>query len=240
MAGAVAAPSMKNIVLCAALAGVSAAGGAPISPGPREGDATLQAKWQAQHAGFVSRAQQGNIDILLLGDSITHRWPEDLWDKAFGPLKAGRFGIEGEQVQNLYWRLQNGELDGLKPKVVVFLIGTNNVPREFRAVDIADTVGAMVRLVQEKSPATKALLLGVLPRNEKPTNIMRDRITLLNEGLAKLDNGSTVRYLDLTGDVTTPEGLITREAMPDFLHPSRTTYEVMMKKIAPQINELAK
>jgi len=212
----------------------------PIPPGVREGDAALQAKWQAQHAGFVVRAKAGDIDILLLGDSITHRWPEDLWDKAFPPHKAGRFGIEGEQVQNLSWRLQNGELEGLKPKAVVFLIGTNNVPREYRAADIADTVSAMVEFVQAKSPSTKVLVLGVLPRNEKPTNIMRDRITLLNEKLAKLDNGDSVRFLDLTDDVTTADGTITREAMPDFLHPSRSTYEVMMKKISPKISELIK
>jgi lysophospholipase L1-like esterase len=212
----------------------------PIPPGVREGAATLQAKWQAQHAGFVARAKAGDIDILLLGDSITHRWPEDLWDKAFPPLKAGRFGIEGEQVQNLSWRLQNGELEGLKPKAVVFLIGTNNVPREYRAADIADTVGAMVEFVQAKSPSTRVLVLGVLPRNEKPTNIMRDRIILLNEKLAKLDNGDSVRFLDLTDDVTAADGSITREAMPDFLHPSRSTYEVMMKKISPKISELSK
>lgn len=227
--------------LCAVMVLVTVISGqaTPIPPAVREGDAALQEKWQAQHAGFAARAKQGNVDLLLLGDSITNRWPKDLWDEAFKPLAAERFGIEGEQVQNLHWRLLNGEFDTLKPKVVVFLIGTNNVPREFRAVDIADTVGAMAKLIQEKSPATKVLILGVLPRNEKATNIMRDRITLINEHLLKLDNGGSIRYLDLTKDVTTADGSITRETMPDFLHPSRATYEVVMKQIVPRVREMA-
>lgn len=225
---------------CAVILAFGSAGATPLAPTNQIDTHVPFEKRMSLHSAFVSRARQGGIDLLLLGDSITARWPKDLWEESFKPLTAERFGIEGEQVQHLHWRLLNGELDGLKPKVVVFLIGTNNVPREFRAVDIADTVGAMARLVQEKSPSTKVLVLGVLPRNEKPTNIMRDRITLINDHLARLDNGSSVRYLDLAADVTTPEGFITREAMPDFLHPSRASYEVMLKKISPRIQEMAR
>lgn len=221
------------------LAGV--AWSSPISPSSiREDNPTPAAKFETLHNGFASRAAKSDIDILLLGDSITFRWPKDLWEETFKPLVAERFGIEGEQVQCLHWRLLNGEFDGIKPKVVVFLIGTNNVPRAFRAVDIADTVGVMVADVQEKSPGTKVLILGLLPRNELPTNIMRDRITLVNNHLAKLDNGSSVRFLNLESVVTAPDGVITRETMPDFLHPSRTAYEAMMKKITPLVQEMAK
>lgn len=218
---------------------VSTVWSAPIPPAIREGDAALQQKLAKQHEEFVAKAKQGNIDILLLGDSITNRWPPQLWEQYFAPLRAERFGIEGEQVQCLQWRLLNGELDGIHPKVVVLLIGTNNVPRDYSAADIADTVAAIIKTISEKSPGTKILILGILPRNEKPSNIMRDRITLANEGLAKLDNGSSVRFLDLGGKVTTPDGVITRETMPDFLHPSPAAYEALMKEIGPAVKSLA-
>lgn len=212
---------------------------APIPPQPRQGDAALQAKWTKQHEGFVATAKAGGVDLLLLGDSITNRWPVALWDQHFGPLKAARFGIEGELVENLHWRLLNGEFDNLRPKVVTILIGTNNVPREYTAQDVAETVGEIVKTIQQKSPSTKVLILAVLPRNERPTNIMRDRITLINLHLAKLENGSTVRFLDLKDQVTEPDGSISREVLPDFLHLNPPTYEKVMQKVGPLVREMA-
>lgn len=219
---------------------VAAQAALPVIPAaPREGDATLQAKWGKEHEDFVARAKQGKIDILLLGDSITHRWPTALWEETFKPLVAERFGIEGDQVQHLLWRIQNGEMEGIKPKLAVLLIGTNNVPRPFTSDEIAGTVMAVVKTIREKSPGTKVLILGMLPRNELASNIMRDRIRLVNLLLAKEVDGRDVRFLDVGEVIMKPDGSLTRELTPDWLHPSPAAYELLMKKIGPVVHEMA-
>ncbi len=225
-------------LLCTFVVSVQAA--LPVIPAaPREGDATLQAKWSKEHEDFAARAKQGKIDILLLGDSITHRWPTALWEETFKPQVAERFGIEGDQVQHLLWRIQNGEMEGIKPKLAVLLIGTNNVPRPFTSDEIAGTVMAVAKTIREKSPGTKVLILGMLPRNELASNIMRDRIRLVNLLLAKEVDGREVRFLDVGEVIMKPDGSLTRELTPDWLHPSSAAYELLMKKIGPVVHEMA-
>lgn len=196
-------------------------------------------KWQDKHDVFARRAAQGGIDILLLGDSITNRWPPALWEDYFKPAVAERFGIEGDQVQNLEWRLIHGELDGIRPKVAVMLIGTNNVPRHFSSDQIAATIEETAGLIQKRCPGCKVLILGLLPRADQPWNIFRDRIRVINGILARLDNGGSIRFLDLSSKVLEIDGTISTQTMPDFLHPSPATYETLMKEIGPVVKEMA-
>src|SRR5262245_40480610 len=129
--------------------------------------------WMKRHEGFVEEAKKGGIDVLFLGDSITDAWRnfnaqnmrggKRVWEKHFAPLKAANFGIGGDQTQHVLWRLQNGELEGIQPKVVVLMIGTNNVGRD-SAEQIAEGITAIVREIHKRSPSTKVLLLGVFPR----------------------------------------------------------------------------
>ena len=111
------------ILLSAAL---TASANTAIKPEPRDPN------WVKRHDGFVEIAKAGNVDVLFIGDSITDAWrrpsPDGkaVWDANFAPLRAANFGISGDRTQHLLWRLQNGELDGIKPKAVVMMIGTNN------------------------------------------------------------------------------------------------------------------
>ena len=93
----------------------------------------LGAGWVARHEGFVAQAKQGGIDILFMGDSITDFWRNrgsNVWNQYYAPRHAANFGISGDRTQHVLWRMDNGELDGIKPKVVVLMIGTNNTGKE--------------------------------------------------------------------------------------------------------------
>src|SRR5271165_180096 len=107
--------------------------------------------WVKRHDGFVEIAKKGDVDLLFLGDSITDGWrgQKKIWDKAFGEYKPANFGIGGDQTQHVLWRIQNGELDGIKPKVAVLMIGTNNTGGH-SAEQIADGVTTIVKTIHEK------------------------------------------------------------------------------------------
>src|SRR5947207_538308 len=129
-------------------------------PAPRD------ANWTKRHEGFVEIAKKGGVDFLLLGDSITDGWRgkgKGVYAEHFEPLKAANFGIGGDRTQHVLWRLQNGELDGIKPKLAVLMIGTNNLGGNSDE-EIVDGIKAIIKELHGKSPSTKLLLLGIFPR----------------------------------------------------------------------------
>ena len=202
--------------------------------------------WMKRHEEFVAMAKKGNIEVLFLGDSITdawggegHRGKDDgrqIFAKEFEPLKTANFGISGDRTQNVLWRVQHGELDGIQPKVVMLMIGTNNVANT--AQQIADGITAIVKEVYKRSPQTKVLLLGIFPRGEKLSPV-RDKIKKVNEIIAKLDDGGkTVKYLDIGDKFLQPDGTISQDIMPDFLHPTAKGYQIWADAVKGTIMEL--
>jgi len=175
------------------------------------------------HESFLSRAKQGNVDLLFLGDSITQGWHDNqVWQRYYGPRHAANFGIGGDRTEHILWRLANGEVEGIKPKVVVLMIGTNNAGSN-SADDIASGVTAIVKDLRKRLPETHVLLLGVFPRSEK-SDKLRAKLQQVNEQISKLDDGSHVTYLDIGKSFLNPDGTISREIMPDFLHLSAKGY----------------
>ena len=113
---------------------------------------------EKRHEGFVAIAKKGDVDVLFLGDSITEGWEgggKEVWKKDFRPLKAANFGIGGDRTQHVLWRMQNGELEGIKPKAAVLMIGTNN-PGSNTAEEIADGIEAIVAELRKKRPTPKS------------------------------------------------------------------------------------
>jgi lysophospholipase L1-like esterase len=205
-----------------------AQGPATVVPKPRPGS------WMAMHEKFLSQAKKGNIDLLFLGDSITQGWNNnEVWRRHFEPRKAANFGIGGDRTEHVLWRIQNGELEGIAPKVTVLMIGTNNsganTPEE-----IAQGVTAIVDELRKRLPNTKILLLGVFPRGEKPAAI-RDRLKAVNEKIAKLSDGSHVQFLDIGAAFLNEDGTISRKIMPDFLHLSREGYRKWADAMEPTL-----
>lgn len=202
-----------------------------------------------RHEKFLEIAKKGNIDLLFLGDSITDAWGGEghrgnapgskVFTKEFEPLKTANFGISGDRTQHVLWRLQNGELDGIKPKVVMLMIGTNNSNgNDNSAEEIADGITAIVKEVHKRSPETKVLVLGIFPRDEKPT-ARRDKLKKVNAIVAKLDDGGkTVKFLDIGAKFTMEDGAISRDIMPDYLHLSEKGYQIWADSVKGTIHEM--
>jgi lysophospholipase L1-like esterase len=201
----------------------------------------------AAHERFVATAKEGKAQLLFLGDSITAGWGgkgKAVWDKAFSQWQPANFGIGGDRTQHVLWRIENGELDGLKPKAAVIMIGTNNVGND-PADGIARGVTKIVETVRAKTPGTKILLLAVFPRGEKAStaekpNAARDKLDKVNEIIAKLADNQHVFYLDIGAKFLQPDGSISKDIMPDFLHPNETGYQIWADAITPKLTELMK
>jgi lysophospholipase L1-like esterase len=209
-----------------------------IRPTPRK-----EKWWQDRHQRFLDIANKGNVDVLFLGDSITQGWEgagKEVWKERFTPMKAANFGIGGDQTQHVLWRLRDGkELHGISPKVVVLMIGTNNMGSN-NAEQIADGITAIVKELRRQLPEGKVLLLGIFPRSKEATHPLRAKIKDVNERIAKLDDTKTVRYLDIGGKFLESDGTISKKIMPDFLHLSPVGYKIWADAIQPSLGELLK
>ncbi len=214
-----------------------------LKPRKAEDAVTPVAKDPDRHAQFLERAKQGDIGVVFLGDSITDRWPrvgEESWLK-FAPYKPANFGIEGDCTEHLLWRLEQGELDGITPKVVVVLIGSNNVfyfaeeAPEWTARGIEKIVGT----IRKRSPAASVLVFGIFPRDGKDSRI-RKTITAINGELRRLDDGTRVRFVDIGDQFLDRDGNIPAAIMPDKVHLSAKGYAIWQTWLQSMLNELIK
>ncbi len=208
--------------------------------------------WIKRHESFVEIAKKGGVDVLFLGDSITDNWrkPEQgfaVWEKNFAPLHAANFGIGGDQTQHVLWRMKNGELSGIKPRAVVLMIGTNNTGLERDQLTPRNTtdevtagVTAIVQGLRTQLPETKILLLAIFPRAKLPTDPVRLQIGEINSALARLHDGKHILFLNIGDRFLEADGTMSKEVMPDFLHPSTKGYEIWAEAIKNPLAELLK
>jgi len=199
------------------------------------------------HESFLARAKSGPIDLLFLGDSITAGWKKvpHIWDHYYGEFQPANFGISGDRTQHVLWRIEQGELDGINPKVVVLMIGTNNTGSN-TAAEIAAADRKIVAKIQEKLPAAKILLLGIFPRgprwerngNSDPWEEKMAIIRVVNADLAKLDDGKNIRYLNITKAFLGNDGTIPNIIMPDQLHPNAAGYQLWADAMQPLLQEM--
>jgi lysophospholipase L1-like esterase len=214
-----------------------------IVPEPRD------AKWVARHEGFVSEAKQGDIDILFLGDSITDFWRNkgsNVWKQCYAPRHAANFGISGDRTQHVLWRMDHGELDGIKPKVVVLMIGTNNTGKERGSGKTRNTVPetiegiqAVVLELRAKLPASKILLLAIFPRGTLD-DPQRAQVALINTVIARLDDSKMVKYLDINPKFLEDDGTLPESIMPDLLHPNEKGYQIWAEAMEPTLAGMLK
>ncbi len=222
---------LRLLPFLAALA-IPAAANTAVQPAPRE------AAWIKRHEGFVAEAARGGVDVLFLGDSITDGWRRPgpnggkaVWDRAIAPLRAANFGIGGDRTQHVLWRIEQGTLQGLRPRVVVLMIGTNNTgferdgttPRNSPAETVAG-VAAILEQLRRRLPEARVLLLAVFPRGERPDHPQRLQVNEINRGLAPLADGRHVTFLDLGPRFLAADGTLPAVVMPDFLHPREEGY----------------
>src|SRR5262249_29356370 len=174
------------------------------APGPA---ARRDANSRTAHEQLLEKARKGRIDVYFVGDSITRRWgatdyPDFLanWRKNFHGWNAANFGWGGDTIQNILWRLRNGELDGVNPRAIVVMAGTNNVGapapaggEEARVAAIVEGLQAVRAVCREKAPDAVIILMGITPRNASPA--VRATINQVNERIARFADGKKVRYL---------------------------------------------
>jgi lysophospholipase L1-like esterase len=191
--------------------------------------------WLARHDAFVARARQGNVDVLFLGDSIAEFFAtraKDVWDREIAPLgSVVDFGISGDRTQFVLWRAQHGELDGTGARVVVLMVGTNNLASA-TPESVARGVTAIVATVRAKLPDAVVVVNALLPRGE-PDDPLRAKLAAVNAQLAALADGAHVRWLDAGAGFVGADGTIAPELMPDKLHPSPAGYEVWATALRP-------
>jgi lysophospholipase L1-like esterase len=188
------------------------------------------------HESFLERAKQGDIDLLFVGDSITQGWKgsgKEVWERFYGPRKSANFGIGGDRTQHVLWRLENGEIDGISPKVVVLMIGTNNVG-DNSPEQIADGIKAIVGKLRTKLPESKILLLAVFPRDET-RSARRERLIAVNERISKLAEDKMVTFLDIGQHFLDEDGTLSKDIMPDYLHLSSKGYRIWADAMEPTL-----
>jgi beta-glucosidase len=180
----------------------------------------------------------GQAEVIFVGDSITEGWEgngKQVWEKYYAPRHALDLGISADHTQHVLWRLDHGNLDGLKPKAAVLLIGVNNIPDPNNTPRmVLEGVTAVVKKLREKLPDTKILLLGIFPFREDFCE-QRGKALQVNQALRKLDDGQWVRFLDIGHLFIQPDGKIPREMMRDFLHPSPAAYRLWAEAIEPDL-----
>ncbi|MEK7951881.1 GDSL-type esterase/lipase family protein [Luteolibacter soli] len=181
--------------------------------------------WMTFHNGLKEKAAKGGVDLLFIGDSLTLGWDKELWEKYYAPRNAANFGVGGDGTPQLLWRMEHGGFDGLQPKVVVLMIGVNNVWPGYPAADTAKGIRVFVEKLKEKMPASKILLLGMLPAFDAGDGI-RTYAGEVNKSIAALADGKAVRFLDFGPELLDGSG--NRKAgfyQDDRLHLAKPAYE---------------
>jgi beta-glucosidase len=208
--------------------------------------------WMPRHQAIVERVKQGNVDLIMIGDSITHGWEKSgkqMWDKYYAPRNAVNMGFGGDQTQHVIWRLQNGEIENIKPKLAVLMIGTNNSgdPND-SSEQIAEGVKAILCQLRTKLPETKILILAIFPRGDAEQR--KDKVTEgtpnalwaknnnTNKLISKFADNKTIFYLDINKKFLNKKGVLTREIMPDLLHPKGKGYQIWAETMEPTIVKL--
>jgi lysophospholipase L1-like esterase len=205
-----------------------------LKPVPRSGN------WMKRHESMNQRVKQGNVDLVFIGDSITQGWEgsgKQVWQKFYGDRNAVNLGIGGDRTQHVIWRLDNGNLEGISPKLAVIMIGTNNSGSN-TSEEIADGVKHIVSQLREKSPSTKILVLGIFPRGANDQDSKRTVNNKANEIIAKSADGESVVYLDIGEKFLSEDRTLSREIMPDLLHLSDKGYNIWAEAIEPSVKKL--
>lgn len=199
---------------------------------------------EGRHKGFLEAGKKPGIQLVFLGDSITDAFPgrgKETWNANYAQYNAVSFGISGERTENTLGHIAGGVLDGLSPKAVVIMIGTNNIGHfnDEKPEWAAAGVKKIIEEVKAKLPNSKILLLGVFPRDKKGSP-KRVAVEGINAIISKYGEGKTVTFLDIGAKFLDANGEIPKEIMPDGLHPNADGYKIWAEAMKPTLDGLLK
>jgi lysophospholipase L1-like esterase len=208
-----------------------------IVPVPRTDWATNRQALVLQRA----KDAPGDYDIEFIGDSITEGWEgrgKSVWQDFYGHRKVINMGVGGDRTQHVLWRFEQGQLDGIKAKVAVVMIGTNNSNnKDNTEAEILEGVTAIIQQIRTRQPDTKIILLGIFPRGAT-FSTQRGKILQVNEALARLDDGKDIFYMDIGPQLIENNGSISKDIMPDYLHPNAAGYLIWANATEPKLKQL--
>ena len=204
---------------------------------------TRNAGWERRALAniAIASAQASTIDVVFDGDSITDFWGRagiKVWT-TFAKYHPYDFAISGDTTQNLLWRLAHGQAQGLHPKVILLMIGTNDMKYTSSPQEIADGVAEIINEYRKICPDAVIILQAIFPRAASPTDPYRLKVNATNPLLAKLGDNSKVIYTDFGAKFLAPDGTLSRDIMPDRLHPSEKGYQIWADSISPLLEKYA-
>jgi len=226
------------------------AGNTALVPVPKLEDDSYD--WYARHAGVLKAKDRVNPEIVMIGDSITHFWagpPEGpiqrgpkAWKDLYGERRVLNLGFGWDRTQNVLWRLDHGEFDGLHPRYVVINIGTNNFSTTSHAkantpAQVAEAIRAICTRIRSKSPESRIIVMGVLPRGAKADDPFRAKIAELNKLLREFGKVPGIAFLDIGEQFLRPGGELPRTLMSDFCHPTEQGYAIWAAALKPLLQE---
>ena len=195
--------------------------------------------YSARHDLLRQEVAAKKPDLVFLGDSITARLPAELLRQRYGKYRPVNLGIGGDWVQNVFWRVQNGALSQAPIKVVVLLIGTNNLANRFTPDEVASGIGRIVEAIHEEAPGSKILLLGIFPRGRsRPDSRANQNVRAVNAKLTTMADGKRIYFLDIGDKLTEPDGSVSKEVMPDGLHVGGRGFNRWLDAMDPALQQL--
>jgi lysophospholipase L1-like esterase len=219
---------------------------ASVTPSPLNESWSLD-WWMPRHkeklAEIARRKAAGEpTDLVFIGDSITHNWEQHnkpQWDEFWGKYHALNLGYGGDRTENVLWRLQHGEIDGIAPKVAVMMIGTNNTGHRHEAPELIYAgIKRDIQEIRKHLPHTKILLLAIFPRGEKPDDDLRLNNEKVNALLPRLADGKHVFFLNFGKAFLAPDGTLSKTIFPDLLHPNGDGYKIWQREMQPTLDKL--
>ncbi len=197
--------------------------------------------WEPRHEAVNKRLKEGNVDLLWIGDSITHGWEnrgKKIWDTYYAPRNAVNMGFSGDRTEHVLWRLDHSSFENISPKLAIIMIGTNNSNGEDNtAEEIADGIITICQRLRTQFPKMKILLLAIFPRNPEPS-AQREKNAEASLLASRVADGRTIYYMDINQKFLTDDGTLTKDIMPDFLHPNETGYKIWAEAIESKVAEL--
>lgn len=198
--------------------------------------------WADRFQDKVKSDKRAGANVVFFGDSITQGWEgggKKVWEASIAPLGALNLGYGGDRTEHALWRIDNGELDGLKAKVVVIMLGTNNIGhRKSNPAQTAEGMKEILARVAKKLPDAKVLLLGVFPRGATKDDAMRKGTVEISKLYAGLADGKKVHFMDIGAKFMNADETISKDIMPDLLHLSPKGYEIWAEAVLPKVKEL--
>jgi beta-glucosidase len=198
--------------------------------------------WKDRHTTKIEQAQETEVDLLFIGDSITHGWENvgaAIWQEYYQRRNAFNLGFSGDRTEHVLWRIDNGAIDSMKPELVVLLIGTNNTGHRMDPAEhTAEGICRIVESLRARLPDAKVLILGIFPRNVSPADGMRIRNKEINQSISRLDDGGFVFFLDIGKEFLNADGTLRVDLMPDLLHLNEEGYKVWAEAMEPTLRRL--